>query len=142
MIVRFDEMLYELKKDAKEIIVEAEFHLPYEKGLSRGVIEVFSIHENRIEFIIFGDEEKDLKKLEFYKSAIGKIHKIKNVSGRIFPLIKNYYNRKSPFRQHRTGLLALVILKLAGKKTPARLWRSGGHPLRENTIFSLCLLTD
>jgi ATP-dependent helicase/nuclease subunit A len=86
MIVRFDEMLYELKKDAKEIIVEAEFHLPYEKGLSRGVIEVFSIHENRIEFIIFGDEEKDLKKLEFYKSAIGKIHKTKNVSGRIFPL--------------------------------------------------------
>ena len=94
MIIRFDELLYEIKKDAKEIIVDAEFHFPYEKGFQKGVqkgvhygvIEVLSMHDDRVEFILFGDEEKDLKKLEFYKHAIGKLHKIKNVNGRIFPL--------------------------------------------------------
>lgn len=86
LIMRFDELLYEIKKDAKEIIVDAEFHFPHENGVSRGVIEVLSIHENKIEFIILGDEEKDLQKLEFYKHAIGKIHKTKNVGGRIFSI--------------------------------------------------------
>ncbi len=91
MIIRFDELLYEIKQDAKEIIVDAEFHFPYEKGEQKGVhygvIEVLSMHSDRVEFILFGDEEKDLKKLDFYKHAIGKFHKIKNVNGRIFPLI-------------------------------------------------------
>lgn len=86
LIVRFDEMLYEIKKDAKEIIVDAEFHFPYEKGVHYGVIEVLVKYEDRIEFILFGDEEKDLKKLDFYKHFIGKLQKIKNVNGRIFPL--------------------------------------------------------
>lgn len=87
LIVKLDEILYELKKDAKEIIVDAEFHFPHEKGVSSGVVEVLFIHGNKIEFIIFGDEEKDLKKLEFYKHAIGKIHKTQNVAGRIFPFL-------------------------------------------------------
>lgn len=90
LIIKFDELLYEIKKDAKEVLADAEFHFPYEKGVQKGVhfgvIEVLSMHDGKVEFIIFGDAEKDLKKLEFYKFAIGKLHKIKNVNGRIFPL--------------------------------------------------------
>jgi superfamily I DNA/RNA helicase len=87
LIIRFDELLYEIKKDAREVTTDAEFHFPYEKGIHYGVIEVLSMHDDRVEFILLGDAEKDLKKLEFYKHAIGKLHKIKNVNGRIFPLV-------------------------------------------------------
>jgi hypothetical protein len=87
-IVRFDDLLYELKKNAKEIIVDAEFHFPHKNGVSNGTIEITALKEDGMEFIIFGDSERDLKKLEFYKHAMGQIHKMKNVTGRIFS-IKN-----------------------------------------------------
>ena len=88
MIVRFDDILFEIKKNAKQIIVDAEFHLPHEGGVHSGTVEILAVHEDKMELIIFGDEERDLKKLEFYKFAIGKIHKVKNVTGRVF----HYYS--------------------------------------------------
>lgn len=86
LILKFDEMLYELKLRAREILIDEEFHLPYKNGTAYGVIELLVKYDEGIEIIIFGDAEKDLKKLEFYKSAIGKIRGEKNVAGRIFQL--------------------------------------------------------
>lgn len=86
LIVKLDDLLYEIKKSGGEIIIDAEFFLPGEKGRGHCKAELLARHNDKMEVIIFGDENKDLKKLEFYKYAIGKIYKIKNVHGRIFPL--------------------------------------------------------
>jgi superfamily I DNA/RNA helicase len=86
LIINFDELLYEIKKEAKSIIADAEFHFPYHKGVHSGVIELLADYGDRIELVIFGDENSDLKKLDFYRHAIGKIHNIENVTGKIFPL--------------------------------------------------------
>lgn len=85
-IMRLDELLYEVKQGAKQVITDAEFHLPTKNGLNSFIIELFISYEDRIEIIIFGDEtaDIDIKRLELYKQAVGKIHKIKHVSGRIF----------------------------------------------------------
>ncbi|MBS1494714.1 MAG: UvrD-helicase domain-containing protein [Bacteroidetes bacterium] len=85
-IVKFDDMLYELKRTAGQIVIDAEFHFPHKNGVSRGVIEIAVFKDDSIEFIIIGDEERDAKKLEFYKHAMAQIHKMKNVSGRIYSL--------------------------------------------------------
>ncbi len=85
-IMRFDEMLFEIKKEAIEIITDVEFHLPGKNGTHSGIVELLIFYDDRMEVIIFGDEVKDLKKLEFYKSAMGKIHKVKQVGGRIFQI--------------------------------------------------------
>lgn len=87
LIVKLDDILYEIKKAGGEIIIDAEFFLPVENGTSHCKAELLAKFDDRIEMIIFGDENADLKKLEFYKYAIGKIYKIKNVQGRIFPFL-------------------------------------------------------
>lgn len=86
LIIKLDDMLYDMKKGAKQLIIDAEFHFPHKKGVSHGVIEVLAIHENKLEFIIFGDATQDAARLDFYTHALGKLHKTKSVSGRIFSL--------------------------------------------------------
>lgn len=86
LILRFDELLYEIKKEARDITIDAEFHFPTKNGVNYGLIELLAHYEDGLEVIIFGDEEQDAQKLEFYIYAIENLHKTKNVKGRIFEL--------------------------------------------------------
>jgi len=84
MIMNFDEFLFEHKKNAHRIKIDAEY---FSNGLNSFIEYIFHYDDKIIAAAIAFDDEhitKQSKKLFFQKEFIGKHFKTKNVHGKIF----------------------------------------------------------